>query len=96
MDDTTLAAWASLLGLTEQQTADTLTHIEETLRVGYEHRPESLREASFEQLTKDMDAEQAALMFLISGLRRAGYPGAAQEIEIRGIVATLRDLNRAD
>ncbi|MGI5399185.1 hypothetical protein ACQEVG_06935 [Streptomyces sp. CA-135486] len=94
VDDATLAAWATLLGLTDKQTAATLAEIEETLRIGYEHRPEELRDTSFDQLIKDMETDEAALMFLINGLRQAGYPAAAYDVEVRGIFATLRDLQQ--
>ncbi|OKJ55963.1 hypothetical protein [Streptomyces sp. CB02115] len=92
VDDTTLAAWSTLLGLTEKQTAATLEEISNTLRRGYEYRPDELRDATFDQLISDMDRDEAALMFLISGLRHAGYPKAAYEIEVAGIFATLRPL----
>ncbi|NEC21784.1 hypothetical protein [Streptomyces parvus] len=92
VDDTTLAAWSTLLGLTEKQTAATLEEIENTLRQGYEIRPDELRDATFDQLISDMDREEAALMFLISGLRQAGYPKAAYDIEVAGIFATLQSL----
>ncbi|MFB1042334.1 hypothetical protein [Streptomyces chrestomyceticus] len=94
VDDATLASWSKLLGLTDEQTAATLAAIEETLRVGYEHRPDELRDTSFDQLISDMDADEAALMFLISGLRQSGHPEAAYAIEVRGIFATLRDLQQ--
>ncbi len=74
VDDDTLAAWSALLGLTDEQTAATLADIEQTLCVGYEHRPDELRDTSFAQLIGDMDTDEAALMFLISGLRQAGFP----------------------
>ncbi|MEV4907096.1 hypothetical protein AB0N46_20960 [Streptomyces albidoflavus] len=91
-DDTTLASWSKLLGLTDEQTASTLAEIEKTLRRGYEYRPDELRDATFDQLISDMDQDEAALMFLISGLRQAGYPNAAYDIEVRGILATLNSL----
>ncbi|ORT54280.1 hypothetical protein [Streptomyces sp. CB03238] len=94
VDDATLASWSALLGLTDEQTAATLADIEQTLRVGYDNRPDELRDATFEQLVGDMDADEAALMFLISGLRQAGHPEAAYAVEIRGIFATLRDLQQ--
>ncbi|MEU6138779.1 hypothetical protein ABZ848_00280 [Streptomyces sp. NPDC047081] len=94
VDDATLTSWAQLLGLTNNQTATTLAEIEKTLRVGYEHRPDELRDSSFDELISDMDAEEAALMFLIGGLRQAGHPEAAYAIEVRGIFATLRDLQQ--
>ncbi|MER6125381.1 hypothetical protein ABT173_22650 [Streptomyces sp. NPDC001795] len=94
VDEATLASWSTLLGLTEKQTAATLADIEQTLRVGYDNRPEELRDVSFEQLTGDMDADEAALMFLISGLRQAGHPEAAYAVEVRGIFATLRSLQQ--
>ncbi|MGV9272363.1 hypothetical protein [Streptomyces griseosporeus] len=94
IDEATLASWSALLGLTEEQTAATLADIEQTLRVGYDNRPEELRDVSFEQLTGDMDADEAALMFLISGLRQAGHPEAAYAVEVRGIFATLRSLQQ--
>ena len=91
VDDATLASWSTLLCLTDEQTAATLAEIEKTLRIGYEHRPDVLRDASFDQLISDMDADEAALMFLINGLRQAGYPAAAHDVEIRGIFTALRD-----
>ncbi|WP_275560784.1 hypothetical protein [Streptomyces sp. 5-6(2022)] len=94
VDEATLASWSTLLGLTEEQAAATLVDIEQTLRVGYDNRPEELRDVSFEQLTGDMDADEAALMFLISGLRQAGHPEAAYAVEVRGIFATLRSLQQ--
>ncbi|MFE3636074.1 hypothetical protein [Streptomyces sp. NPDC059168] len=94
VDDATLAAWSTLLGLTNEQTAATLAEIKKTLRIGYEHRPDELRDTSFDQLISDMDTDEAALMFLINGLRQAGYPGAAYDVEVRGIFATLRDLQQ--
>ncbi|WP_282689214.1 MULTISPECIES: hypothetical protein [unclassified Streptomyces] len=94
VDDDTLAAWSALLGLTDEQTAATLADIEQTLCVGYEHRPDELRDTSFAQLIGDMDTDEAALMFLISGLRQAGFPEAAYAVEVRGIFATLRDLQQ--
>ncbi|MFI1830682.1 hypothetical protein ACH41E_30230 [Streptomyces sp. NPDC020412] len=96
VDDTTLEAWASLLGLTEQQTADALNDIERVLRAGYAHRPDELRDTTFEQLTADMDAEEAALLFLISGLRQAGHRNAAYEIEAGSIFTPLLDHNQAN
>ncbi|MFJ2247444.1 hypothetical protein ACIQ9I_02785 [Streptomyces sp. NPDC094461] len=95
VDDATLTSWTALLGLTEAQTAATLGEIETTLRRGYEYRPDELRDFSFDQLISDMDAEEAALMFLISGLRQAGYPDAAYDIEVRGVIATLSSLQHA-
>jgi hypothetical protein len=94
VDDATLASWSALLGLTEKQTAATIDEIEKTLHVGYEHRPDELRDSSFDELISDMDADEAALMFLINGLRQAGYPAAAYDVEVRGIFATLRDLQQ--
>lgn len=94
VDDATLSSWSALLGLTEEQSAATLADIEKVLRIGYEHRPDELRDQSFDELTSDMDADEAALMFLISGLRQAGLPEAAEVIEIRGLAATLLDLQQ--
>ncbi|MFI9391865.1 hypothetical protein ACIG53_13385 [Streptomyces bauhiniae] len=92
VDDATLASWAALLGLTDEQTAATLEEIEKTLRRGYEYRPDELHDATFDQLISDMDVDEAALMFLITGLRQAGHADAAYDIEVRGIVATLNSL----
>ncbi|MFJ2202729.1 hypothetical protein [Streptomyces violaceusniger] len=92
VDDATLASWSTLLGLTDKQTEATLEDIEKTLRQGYEYRPDELRDATFDQLISDMDEDEAALMFLISGLRQAGHAGAAYDIEVRGIFATLSSL----
>jgi hypothetical protein len=86
-----MASWSALLGLTDHQTTATLAEIEKTLRIGYEHRPDVLRDASFEDLISDMGADEAALMFLINGLRQAGYPAAAHDVEIRAIFTSLRD-----
>ncbi|MGQ4490894.1 hypothetical protein ACN6LM_001782 [Streptomyces sp. SAS_281] len=95
VDDATLTAWSSLLGLTEEQSAATLADIEQTLRVGYEHRPDELRDQSFDELTSDIDAEETGLMFLVSGLRQAGLPEAAYAIEVRGLAAALQSLQQA-
>lgn len=95
VDDTTLTAWSALLGLTEEESAATVADIEQTLRVGYEHRPDELRDKSFDELASDMDAEEAALMFLVSGLRQAGLPEAAYVIEFRGLAAVLQSLQQA-
>ncbi|MFJ5734767.1 hypothetical protein [Streptomyces microflavus] len=92
VDDATLASWSALLGLTDAEQAATLEEIETTLRRGYEYRPDELRDATFDQLISDMDAEEAAHMFLVSGLREAGYRNAAHDIEVSGIVATLNSL----
>ncbi len=94
VDDATLKSWSALLALTEAQTTATLADIEDTLRVGFEHRPEELRHLSFDELTSDMDADEAALMFLISGLRQAGHHQAAFAIEVRGLAATLTTLQQ--
>ncbi|MEU0839510.1 hypothetical protein ABZ370_08570 [Streptomyces sp. NPDC005962] len=91
VDDATLTSWSTLLGLTGKQTTATLAEIEKNLRTGYEHRPAELRDASFDQLISDMDVNEAALMFLSNGLRQAGYPAAAHDVEIRGILTALRD-----
>ncbi|MDN0193945.1 hypothetical protein [Streptomyces sp. S.PNR 29] len=90
MDDETLHAWSKLLALTEEQTATTLQEIEKTLRIGYAHRPTSLRHLSFEELVADMDVDELALMFLATGLRQAGHPDAADTVELRGIAARLQ------
>ena len=89
VDDDTLSAWSTLLGLTEEQTADTLNEIEQTLRRGYTYRPLALRHLSFEALTADMEVDELALMFLTTGLRRAGHPDAAHAVEARGLAAQL-------
>ncbi|MFJ2199009.1 hypothetical protein [Streptomyces violaceusniger] len=94
VDDATLASWANLLGLTDEQTSATLAEIETTLRVAYEHRPDELRDTSFDQLNSDMDADEAALFFLISGLRQSGHAEAAYAVEVRSIFATPRDLQQ--
>ncbi|MER6086862.1 hypothetical protein [Streptomyces bluensis] len=90
VDDATLSAWTTLLGLTEEETTDTVNKIEQTLRRGYVHRPLAIRHLSFEELTADMDVNEFALLFLITGLRCAGYPEAAQSVEERGIAAQLQ------
>ncbi|MDQ0990688.1 hypothetical protein [Streptomyces sp. V3I7] len=92
VDDATLASWSTLLGLTDKQSAAALEEIEKTLRQGYEYRPDDLRDATFDQLISEMDKDEAALMFLISGLRQAGYLAAAHDIEVRSIFATLHSL----
>lgn len=92
VDDATLASWSMLLGLTDEETAATLAEIEKTLRAGYEYRPDELRDATFDQLISDIDKDEAALLFLIGGLRQAGYPIAAHDIEVRAIAATLDSL----
>lgn len=89
VDDDTLAAWSALLGLTEEQRVSTLTEIEKTLRVGYDHRPSALRDFSFEELVDDMTVDELALMFLATGLRQTGHPEAAEAVEIRAAVARL-------
>ncbi|MFE3216142.1 hypothetical protein [Streptomyces antimycoticus] len=94
VDDATLASWANLLGLTDEQTAATLAEIEMTLRVAYEHRPDELRDASFDQLNSDMEADEAALLFLIGGLRQSGHAEAAYAVEARSIFAAPRDLQQ--
>ncbi|MGW4079759.1 hypothetical protein ACWELB_40860 [Streptomyces asiaticus] len=94
VDDATVASWAKLLGLTDEQTTATLAEIEETLRIGYENRPDELRDTSFDQLISDMGADEAALLFLISGLRQSGHAEAAYAIEVRSLFATLRDLQQ--
>ncbi len=96
VDDDTLAAWSSLLGLTEEQRASTLTEIEKTLRVGYDHRPAALRHFSFEELIADMGVDELALMFLVTGLRQTGHPEAAEAVEIRAAVAQLQAHHEAD
>ncbi|MFE4535773.1 hypothetical protein ACFRKB_11905 [Streptomyces scopuliridis] len=95
VDDATLTAWSVLLGLTEEESAATLAEIEQTLRVGYEHRPDELRDKSFDELTSGMGVDEAALMFLVSGLRQAGLPEAAYVIEVRGLAAALQSLQHA-
>ncbi|MCR8573053.1 hypothetical protein [Streptomyces sp. Isolate_219] len=90
VDETTLTSWSSLLGLTEEQTAATLRHIEETLRVGYAHRPTALRLLTFDEVTAGMDIDELALMFLTSGLRVAGHQEAAQAIELRALIAQFQ------
>ncbi|MET8677046.1 hypothetical protein ABZW18_05455 [Streptomyces sp. NPDC004647] len=87
VDDTTLTAWASLLGMTSQQTADTITQIEEKLRLGYAFRPDAVRHLSFEELMADMGADEFALMFLETGLRCTGHPDAAASVLARAMSA---------
>ena len=96
VDDETLNAWSSLLNLTEEQAADVLKEIEKTLRVGYVHRPDSLRHLSFEELVAGMAADELALMFLATGLRETGHPEAAAAVEIRGLAAQLQAQREAD
>ncbi|MFD4480536.1 hypothetical protein ACFVXC_35420 [Streptomyces sp. NPDC058257] len=94
VDDASLTAWSSLLGLTEEESEATVADIEQTLRVGYEHRPDELREKSFDELNSDLGADEVALMFLVSGLRQAGLPEAAYAIEVRGLAAALQSLQQ--
>ncbi|GAA1920021.1 hypothetical protein [Streptantibioticus ferralitis] len=89
VDDDTLSAWSTLLGLTPEQTTATLADIETTLRTGYTHRPPALRHLSFEALISDIDIDEFALMFLISGLRESGHHDAARSVELRAIVNAL-------
>ncbi|MGW3101286.1 hypothetical protein [Streptomyces sp. NPDC001100] len=96
VDDDTLTAWSSLLGLTEEQRVSTLTEIEKTLRVGYDHRPVALEHFSFEELVADMGVDELALMFLVTGLRQTGHPEAAEAVEIRAAVAQLQACREAD
>jgi hypothetical protein len=96
VDDDALAAWSALLGLTEEQRVSTLTEIERTLRVGYDHRPAELRHFSFEELIADMGVDELALMFLVTGLRQTGHPEAAEAVEIRAAVAQLQARHEAD
>jgi len=96
VDDETLTAWSSLLGLTEEQQAKALEEIEETLRTGYAHRPACLRHRSFEELVADMEVDELALMFLATGLRHTGHPEAAAAVEIRGLAAQLQAHPKAD
>jgi hypothetical protein len=87
VDDDTLSTWSTLLALTTEQTAATPTDIETILRIGYDHRPDELLDVSFEALTGDMDVDEFALMFLISGLRQAGHRDAAHSVEQRATAA---------
>ena len=96
VDDDILAAWSSLLGLTEEQKVSTLTEIEKTLRVGYDHRPAELRHFSFEELIDDMGVDELALMFLATGLRQTGHPEAAESVEIRAAVVQFQAHHEAD
>ncbi|MBY8884820.1 hypothetical protein K7472_08165 [Streptomyces sp. PTM05] len=89
VDDTMLTAWSTLLGLTDQQRDDVLGEIEATLRRGYTLRPLAIRHLSFEQATADMDPDELALIFLETGLRRAGHPDAADAVLRRGLLAQL-------
>ncbi|MFK0279800.1 hypothetical protein ACIQVL_04900 [Streptomyces sp. NPDC090499] len=90
VDNETLNAWSSLLGLTEEQATDVLKEIETTLHAGYAHRPACLRHRSFDELTTDMDIDELALMFLATGLRHTGHPEAAAAVEIRGLATKLQ------
>lgn len=95
VDETTLTAWASLLGLTQEQTAETLKEIEKTLRIGYSRRPTALRHFTFEEATAEMDIDELALMFLSSGLRVAGHHNAAYAIDIRALIAQFQDTRQS-
>ncbi|MFE7826616.1 hypothetical protein [Streptomyces nigrescens] len=96
VDETTLTSWSSLLGLTEEQTAATLRHIEETLRIGYAHRPAALRLLTFDEVTAGMDIDELALMLLTSGLRIAGHHEAAHAIEMRAFTAQFKPPRQSD
>lgn len=89
VDGDTLTTWSKLLALTTEQTTATLADIETTLRIGYTNRPPALRHLSFDELTGDMDVDEFALMFLVSGLRQAGHHDAARCVELRAIYAQL-------
>ncbi|MFE0130132.1 hypothetical protein ACFWY6_00820 [Streptomyces sp. NPDC059037] len=95
MDDATLNSWSALLALTEAQTAATLADIEDTLRVGFDNRPDELRHLTFDEATSDMEFDEVALMFLIGGLRQAGHQQAAFAVEVRGLDVTLTTLQQA-
>lgn len=90
VDDETLRAWSTLLGLTDEEAADTLNTVERTLRRGYAHRPLALRHLSFGELVADMAVDEFALMFLITGLRCSGYAEAAASVVERGLAAQLQ------
>ncbi|MGP8302025.1 hypothetical protein ACTPOK_29720 [Streptomyces inhibens] len=96
VDETTLNGWTSLLGLTQEQTAATLRHIEKTLRLGYTHRPAALRHLTFDEITAGMNIDELALMFLTTGLRVAGHHEAALAIEIRGLHTQLQNTRPSD
>nr|WSZ96803.1 hypothetical protein OH820_15075 [Streptomyces sp. NBC_00857] len=96
VDETTLAAWSSLLGLTDQQTVDTLADIETTLRSAFPYRPLALRHLTFEALIAEMDVDELALMYLATGLRHAGHPDAAHLVEMRGLVAQIHAARSAN
>ncbi|MFE2179027.1 hypothetical protein [Streptomyces sp. NPDC059455] len=92
VDDTTLTAWANLLGLTKDQSHEVLREVEEALRRGYEFRPLVLRHLTFEQTTADMAVDEFALMYLTFGLHRAGQDELADEVMGRALApaTTLR------
>ncbi|MFJ9617808.1 hypothetical protein [Streptomyces noursei] len=80
VDDTTLTAWATLLGLTKEQSDDVLSEVEDALRRGYEFRPPAVRHLTFEQATADMAIDEFALMYLTFGLHRAGQDELAEQV----------------
>ncbi|MFF4051907.1 hypothetical protein ACFYZ5_35220 [Streptomyces chartreusis] len=96
VDDDTLAQWSTLLGLTETQQASTLQEIEKTLRLGHAHRPDRLRDHSFEDLLAAMSVDELALMFLSTGLRQTGHPDAARAVEMRALAAQLKARHTTD
>lgn len=85
VDNTTLAAWSTLLGLTATQAAEILAEVEADLRRGYTFRPLAVRHLSFEELTADMDTDELALMFLVTGLKQAGHEAAADDVFSRSL-----------
>ncbi|NUK37694.1 hypothetical protein HRW12_29035 [Streptomyces lunaelactis] len=85
VDDDTLTAWATLLGLTEKQPAEVLNDIEESLRRGYTFRPLAIRHLTFEEVTADMDIDEFALMYLTFGLHRAGQDELADDVMGRAL-----------
>lgn len=89
VDTATLAAWSTLLGLTPEQTTEVTDDIEADLRRGYTFRPLALRHLSFEELAADMDTDELALMFLTAGLRKTGYPDAADQVLRRALHAPM-------
>jgi hypothetical protein len=86
VDGDTLSTWSQLLNLTPEQTTATLNDIETILRIGYDHRPDELLDASFEAIAS---VDEFALIFLITGLREAGHRDAARSVELRAIEAQL-------
>ncbi|WP_180685944.1 hypothetical protein [Streptomyces gossypiisoli] len=85
VDDATISAWSTLLGLTKEQSDEVLCEVEDSLRRGYEFRPLVVRHLTFEQVTADMAVDEFALMYLTFGLHRAGQDELADEVMGRAL-----------